>query len=314
MLTKKYKDKNKYQHLNLPSGTIRLSVTNRCNMNCWYCHNEGQDSAIKKDLSYDKFVKLIDIAREFGLRGISFTGGEPFLNRTLKRMIQYCEKIKLDKIDICTNGILIRDKIDLLKISPKIDLTIGIDTCYYNKISKQSNKGETFEYIEENLDLLKKNKIKFSINSVFTGANTEDIIAMARYCIKKRIDLRIIELDTKKMLTTREITSQFNKLITKISKRFGLKIGYIYPGKGFFGIAKNGIEISFYDAYCHNRDCKNCARWTLRIDTLGEAIPCYAKDLRISLLARSPKKSYEQFLKAIYNMGIPPEDKPISFK
>lgn len=297
----------KFKHINLPSGTIRISVTNACNMGCFYCHNEGQNKKEIKMLSFCGFKKIFDTSLSFGLFGVSFSGGEPFLNKDLDKMIRYCHDKGLGKIDICTNGILIKENLELLKISNATELAIGIDVSNNNKISKQSLMGKNFNYIEGNLNLLKKEKIKFSINSVYNGSNLNEIIDMCNYCKERNIDIRIIEMDTLKHVTNLELTPLFKKCVDEITEKFKLELGYIEPIKEFYGITENNSKIYFYDSFCHNRDCSSCAKWTLRINANGEAVPCYAGNFRISLLSPSKTERYNNFLQAVYNMGIPPE-------
>ncbi len=298
----------KFNHINLPSGTIRVSVTNACNMNCFYCHNEGQNKKETKTLSFCDFKKIIDTAMSFGLCGITFSGGEPFLNKELDKMIAHCHNKGLRKIDICTNGILIKENLEVLKISNAINIVVGVDVSSKDKISKKSPVGKNFDYIEGNLNLLKKERIKFSINSVYSGSNLNEIIDMCNYCNERRIDIRIIEMDTLKHTTNQKLTPLFKKCIDEITKRFKLKLGYIEPMKNFYGITENNSKIYFYHSSCHSRDCFSCySRWTLRINAKGEAIPCYARNFKINLLSPDKTKRHNSFLQAIYNLGISPE-------
>jgi cyclic pyranopterin phosphate synthase len=299
---------NKYSHINLPSGNIRLSITDRCNMNCSYCHNEGQSSRIGKGLEFKNFLKIISVARKFGLRGITISGGEPLLNKDFKKIIKHCIDIGLAKIDVCTNGAFIPKNIKTLSLSPVLEVVVGVDRCNSDVNSKQTAVGSLFKDIEKNLFLLKKHNIKYSINTVYTGQNTEDIFDMCEYCLKHKTNLRIIEMDTKKCLTDKGLTETFENLMHRIMRHFHLKSGYTHPGKGFFGVAKNGVMISFYDAYCHNRDCRSCGLWTTRINANGEIIPCYAKKLRIPLLGVSEQEREKNFLEGLYNLGRSPKE------
>jgi len=299
--------KDKFTHLNLPAGTIRLAVTSRCNMDCFYCHNEGQDKKEFLDLDYDSFKKIIETSGKFGLRGVSFSGGEPFLNKDFPKMVEHVVNMALPKIDICTNGILVREHIDLLKTSKNINLVIGIDTCDSKKISKQSKIGKTFKYIEQNIKLLKEQGITFSINTVYSGKNSGEVYEIAEYCKKNEIDIRIIEMDTYQYIADSKVSPLFGVFIKKMSEHFDLDLGYAHPGKGFYSRHSNGSEIYFYHSKCHIRDCFNCGRCHFRIDAAGQAIPCYARNCKISLLKNDPEESHANFLLSIYNLGISPE-------
>ena len=300
---------HEYSFLNIPNGTIRLSVTNSCNMRCFYCHNEGQNKGNVNMLSFKNFKFILNLSKEFGLRGISISGGEPLLNPDIARMLYYCKKIGLKKIDVCTNGILINKFIDVFSDIKNIDITVGVDRVIPDKISKQSPVGKTFKEINKNIRLLIKNNIKTTIDSVYSGKNRKEIFGVIEYCIENNLELRIIEMDTYKHITTRPITPQFEEFIRLVVKKYKLKkIGYLHPGKGYFGSARNGTKIFFYNAKCHSRDCLNCSRSVFRINSKGEVIPCYVlKNLRIPLLGRTKNEARKNFLKAISLTGYSPD-------
>ena len=72
---------------------IRVSLTDRCNFDCVYCHNEGlgdtrgpmapQDD----EMETDAVVRLLEVATEFGIQKVKFTGGEPMLRQDLEEII-----------------------------------------------------------------------------------------------------------------------------------------------------------------------------------------------------------------------------------
>jgi cyclic pyranopterin phosphate synthase len=72
---------------------IRVSLTDRCNFDCVYCHNEGlgdtrgpmdpQDG----EMTADEVVRLLEVVREFGVEKVKFTGGEPMLRQDLEEIV-----------------------------------------------------------------------------------------------------------------------------------------------------------------------------------------------------------------------------------
>jgi len=72
---------------------IRVSLTDRCNFDCVYCHNEGlgdtrgpmdpQDD----ELTADEVIRILEVVREFGVEKVKFTGGEPMLRQDLAEII-----------------------------------------------------------------------------------------------------------------------------------------------------------------------------------------------------------------------------------
>ena len=60
---------------------LRLSITDRCNLRCFYCRGEHKlDLLPHKDiLRYEEMLQLIELARDMGVRKVRLTGGEPLI-------------------------------------------------------------------------------------------------------------------------------------------------------------------------------------------------------------------------------------------
>jgi len=306
---------HKYNYLNIPGGVVRLSLTNQCNMNCFYCHNEGQNKTDNQYLSFKDFKFIAKLARKFGLIGFSLTGGESLLNPDFSKILHYIQKLNLKKVDVCTNGILIKKFLKVFSKTDNLDITIGLDRADANKISKQSPTGVLFKEIDKNIQLLKKEKIEVSINSVLTQNNIKVIYQVIEYARDNQIKIRIIEEDTFKHLTNKLMTDRFRNFIKKTIDKYKLtSLGYYHPGKGYFAKHSNKAKIYFYNAKCHSRDCFNCVRCHLRINAKGEVIPCYAnRSLTIPLL-KNKAKAENNFLKALSMLGLSQEKINQQFK
>ena len=73
---------------------VRVSLTDRCNFDCVYCHNEGLGDTRgpmepqEDELSTDRVVRFLEVAREFDIEAVKFTGGEPMLRQDLEEIIR----------------------------------------------------------------------------------------------------------------------------------------------------------------------------------------------------------------------------------
>ena len=65
----------KYSHQNLPSGYLRVSINDVCNMNCSYCHNEGQVGINARHMTIDQLRYIVTNALRYGLIKVRLTGG-----------------------------------------------------------------------------------------------------------------------------------------------------------------------------------------------------------------------------------------------
>ncbi|MFC7202020.1 GTP 3',8-cyclase MoaA [Haloferax namakaokahaiae] len=73
---------------------VRISLTDRCNFDCIYCHNEGLGDtrgpmdASDNEMSADDVVRFLEVVEEYGVEKVKFTGGEPMLRADLEEIIE----------------------------------------------------------------------------------------------------------------------------------------------------------------------------------------------------------------------------------
>ena len=108
---------------------VRASVARKCNLDCVYCPKpEGMENRVPNEiagqvLDRNAYMKCLAHISDQGVRGISFTGGEPTLNSDLPWLVQNARRI-FDRVELTTNGLNFRqmlpqlsDGIDVVKIS-----------------------------------------------------------------------------------------------------------------------------------------------------------------------------------------------------
>ncbi|RRJ28191.1 GTP 3',8-cyclase MoaA [Halocatena pleomorpha] len=87
---------------------VRISLTDRCNLDCVYCHNEGlgdtrgpmepQDA----EMTADDVVRFLEVAEEFDVEAVKFTGGEPMLREDLESIVRQTPDSM--SVSLTTNG------------------------------------------------------------------------------------------------------------------------------------------------------------------------------------------------------------------
>ncbi|MCC6462671.1 MAG: radical SAM protein, partial [Saprospiraceae bacterium] len=88
---------------------VRLAVTDRCNLRCFYCMpEEGIKFAPKRDiLTYEEMERMLRILSELGVDKVRLTGGEPFVRRDMMPFIERIAALAgIKKIALTTNGTL----------------------------------------------------------------------------------------------------------------------------------------------------------------------------------------------------------------
>ncbi|MBX2840988.1 MAG: GTP 3',8-cyclase MoaA [Flammeovirgaceae bacterium] len=185
-----------YDNHRRPINYLRLAVTDRCNLRCFYCMPaKGIHYLPKKELlSYEEMERLIDILGELGISKVRITGGEPFLRKDLIRFLRkISEKETLQKISITTNGVLTERYIPQLKELGINSINLSLDTLDRDRFFKITRRDE-FSTVERTLNKLLENNFDLKINMVvMEGQNTQDIIPLAKLAKDMNIGVRFIE-------------------------------------------------------------------------------------------------------------------------
>jgi len=89
-----------------PTRNLRISLTQRCNLRCVYCHREGQNPAsLLPEMSADEVLRIARVAVSLGMSRIKLTGGEPLLRSDIVEIVRGLAKLRgLRDLSMTTNG------------------------------------------------------------------------------------------------------------------------------------------------------------------------------------------------------------------
>ena len=102
-------DQQIYDNYNRPIQYLRLAVTDRCNLRCFYCMpEEGINFVPRKELlRYEEMERLVSLLAPAGVSKIRITGGEPFVRRDLMPFLDRLTRIPgVKKVNITTKAVL----------------------------------------------------------------------------------------------------------------------------------------------------------------------------------------------------------------
>ncbi|MEM6842585.1 MAG: GTP 3',8-cyclase MoaA [Bacteroidota bacterium] len=179
-----------------PINYLRLAVTDRCNLRCFYCMPaEGISYVPRKELlSYEEMVRLVRILAEMGINKIRITGGEPFLRRDLISFLRSLTAIAgIEEIHITTNGVLTTPYVAELKAIGISSVNLSLDTFDRQRFREITRRDE-FSRVLDCFHALLKHEIPTKINAVvMKGKNTQDIIPLAELTRQYPVSVRFIE-------------------------------------------------------------------------------------------------------------------------
>ena len=152
---------------------VRISLTDRCNFDCVYCHNEGLGDTrgpmepVDAEMSTDDVVRFLEVADEFDIRKAKFTGGEPLLRDDLEEIVRRTP----EGIDtsVTTNGTFLPERAEGLVEAGLERVNVSQDALSpeaFQKVTKSTAYDEVMAGIdaalEAGLDPVKLNMVVFA--------------------------------------------------------------------------------------------------------------------------------------------------------
>ncbi len=129
--------------LGRPLRSLRLSVTDRCNLRCSYCMPEENYRWLPKTelLNFDELSWLVERFAALGVRRVRLTGGEPLLRRDLPQLIaRLSASAHIEEVALTTNGMLLEEQLPQLRAADLARLTISLDTLDHQRFKRLTRR------------------------------------------------------------------------------------------------------------------------------------------------------------------------------
>ena len=248
---------------------LRISVTDRCNLRCVYCMPEKGVENISHGeiLRYEEILKIVDVAISLGIKKFRITGGEPLVRKGIVKFLSELSQRKVD-FSVTTNGILLGDSADDLKVAGVKRINVSLDTLSEKKFSEITRGGVLKKVIN---GIVKAKSLGFEplkINAVvLPDTSEEDIKTFIEFAKTGGLVVRFIE--------HLPFTGYRTNKLVDIEKSFQKKYNLIPTNVEGFGPGRhykiNGATIGFISALSRPF-CRKCNR--LRLTSDGKLLPC----------------------------------------
>ncbi len=202
---------------------LRISLTERCNLRCFYCMpEEGILLRPRSEfMSAEEVVEMAKIFVSLGVKKIRLTGGEPLVRKDAKKIITELAGLPIE-LAITTNGILVDDYLSTLKSSGIKSINVSLDSLKKEKFNSITRR-DHFDKVVSNIDLLLKENFHVKINAVvIKGVNADEICDFVAWTRDKNVHVRFIEFMPfmgNKWDWSKGVS--FKEIIAKIEKRYG---------------------------------------------------------------------------------------------
>ncbi len=131
---------------------VRISLTDRCNFDCIYCHNEGLGDTrgpmepADDEITADEVVRFLEVVEEFGVDAVKFTGGEPMLRADLEEIIRRTPDSM--EVSLTTNGTFLRGRAEDLKAAGLERVNVSQDALDPEQFAAVTKSGAYEEVLD----------------------------------------------------------------------------------------------------------------------------------------------------------------------
>lgn len=268
---------------------LRLSVTDRCNMRCFYCM--PKEGIVKKGhesvLSYEELLLISEAAVSLGIEKIRITGGEPLVRSGIVGFLERLGAIPgLRHLALTTNGLLLPEMADGLYRAGVQRLNVSLDSLnhqVFSDITRGGNLGRVLAGLEA------AEQAGFpppKINVVIMrGVNDAEILDFARMTIERGNSVRFIEyMPVVKEEGWQRYCISGEEILKRIASSFELeqvdKGKFSGPSRDFrIPGAKGSIGII---TAVSGHFCNECNR--IRVTSTGQAKGCLFSDQKTDLV------------------------------
>lgn len=254
---------------------LRISVTDRCNIRCFYCMPAENVTFLPKPqlLTFEEITRFVKIAVSLGVKKIRLTGGEPLVRQSLEVLVEQLREIdSIEDIGLTTNGILLADQAERLYQAGLRRLNVSLDALDPVKF-KQITRREGFEKVMASLKTAREvgfEKIKINAVSI-RGMTESEIIPFGHLARETGMEIRFIEfmpLDAERAWERDKVLFA-SEIIDELTREFGplLPVGEYDPHAPASeyqfadGVGRIGFIASVSQPFCGS-----CNRFRLTAD------------------------------------------------
>jgi cyclic pyranopterin phosphate synthase len=214
--------------------SLRVSVTDRCNLRCQYCMPEAEYTWLSRDdlLHFEEVSRLVDAFVALGVDKVRLTGGEPLLRRDLPALIRLLAAKPLADLAMTTNGILLAEYAEPLARAGLRRLNISLDTLRpdrFVQLTRQNDHARVIAGIERAAALFSGLKLDAV---VMRGVNDDELEPMLDYAASIRAEIRFIEYMDVAGATkwTSDMVLPRREMLERLRARFGAVTPVDEPG------------------------------------------------------------------------------------
>lgn len=259
---------------------LRVSITDRCNLRCFYCAPHGSPNLLERSglLSYEEILRVIRVSAAMGIFKVRFTGGEPLVRRGVCDLVKAATRVPgIEDISMTTNGVLLKEMARPLYDAGLRRINVSLDSTNPEKFKAITGR-DLFHVVLEGISEAEEvgfHPIRINV-VVMRGVNDDDLGDFARMSAEKPYSIRFIEYmpigdspahDVSAFISTTEIKRHLENFGSLLPVQRTALDGPSQRFRYAMGRGEIGLIGAMSSHFCHS-----CNR--LRLTSDGKIRPC----------------------------------------
>lgn len=178
-------------------NSLRISVTDRCNLRCRYCMPEESYVWLPREsiLHFEEIDRLVRVFATLGVDKVRITGGEPLLRHDLPTLIGLLKgHRRVRDLAMTTNGVMLGQHAEALKAAGLSRVTVSLDTLRPERFERFAGRAR-LEDVLEGIDAARAAGFRRTkVNAVIVrGFNDDELMDLLEFGREHRLEIRFIE-------------------------------------------------------------------------------------------------------------------------
>jgi cyclic pyranopterin phosphate synthase len=213
--------------LGRPLRSLRVSVTDRCNLRCNYCMPQEEYVWLPREelLSFEEIGRLVEVFTALGVEDVRLTGGEPLLRRDLAGLVKLlATNPRIRDLALTTNGVLFAEQGKALRDAGLHRVTLSLDTLRPERFKALAGRDTHAQVLAGIAEARRLGFPKLKLDSVILrGVNDDELAALIEYGRSAGAEVRFIEYMDVGGATDWSSDKVFTRaeMLQQLSKRYG---------------------------------------------------------------------------------------------
>ncbi|MBW9140997.1 MAG: GTP 3',8-cyclase MoaA [Candidatus Aramenus sp.] len=263
-----------------PLEDLRITLTHVCNFSCFFCHMEGEGLEKLQGLGLEDILLVAKVSREFGVRSVKLTGGEPTLRKDLLEVVRGIKGLGIGDVSMTTNGVLLGSLAEKLKEAGLDRVNVSLHAVSREKF-REITGVDAFDKVIYGIKRAVEVGLRpVKLNYVVNKKNEDEVFSFLELAQGLGVDeVHLIELHPvglgKEYFSYHEGLGKIEEFLKRNSRRVEVRNKHFRPRYYLDG----GLVVEVVKPYANPVFCAGCNRIRLTAD--GKLKTCLYRDDKV---------------------------------